>query len=416
MHPLNKNGKFTKPILPETNLITNKSVSTSHASIGLATACHVSTSQAPANQTQPITTSTVTTSLSSSMPTPRLKMQQTSPIKLSPVLQPLSSVGQTFPLVKKLTPSLNLTGALTSNKTIVAMKTVPSKMLTSVTSGGLLNATSSTVAAAAKKTLIAKTSASPGKLLPASRGPSPSLSAPGTSPRSQKPPAIITVSGSKVLTRVTPVTLIVTPSIGTATTGSAAPRLLMSATSSPRPQPHQINAATPRSMPAKLGKQIIVGGNVKPPSVVRLTSHTNSVATASSRSPTAVGRGTTSSIPMVIMGPGSTNMPPPSRIPPGRQITANPSTVRLKSTGELVSQRPAPPSTGPRGGQEGPIRATAPMWRCSRIMHTQRDLHPTILSSLEGIVDQMVWFRENWYEEVYRQLRQVGGCCDGTRL
>ena len=36
----------------------------------------------------------------------------------------------------------------------------------------------------------------------------------------------------------------------------------------------------------------------------------------------------------------------------------------------------------------------------------QRDLHPTVLSSLEGIVDQMVWFRENWYEEVLRQLRQ----------
>jgi len=39
-------------------------------------------------------------------------------------------------------------------------------------------------------------------------------------------------------------------------------------------------------------------------------------------------------------------------------------------------------------------------------MHMQRELHPTILSSLEGIVDQMVWFRENWYEEVLRQLRQ----------
>ncbi|XP_019648049.1 PREDICTED: transformation/transcription domain-associated protein-like [Branchiostoma belcheri] len=46
------------------------------------------------------------------------------------------------------------------------------------------------------------------------------------------------------------------------------------------------------------------------------------------------------------------------------------------------------------------------MWRCSRIMHMQRDLHPTLLSSLEGIVDQMVWFRENWYEEVSRQLQQ----------
>ena len=56
----------------------------------------------------------------------------------------------------------------------------------------------------------------------------------------------------------------------------------------------------------------------------------------------------------------------------------------------------------------------------------QRDLHPTVLSSLEGIVDQMVWFRENWYEEVLRQLRQglakcyviafdnMGGVSDAT--
>uniref|UniRef100_A0A8C2Z7K4 Transformation/transcription domain-associated protein n=1 Tax=Cyclopterus lumpus TaxID=8103 RepID=A0A8C2Z7K4_CYCLU len=51
-------------------------------------------------------------------------------------------------------------------------------------------------------------------------------------------------------------------------------------------------------------------------------------------------------------------------------------------------------------------KATAPMWRCSRIMHMQRELHPTLLSSLEGIVDQMVWFRENWHEEVLRQLQQ----------
>ncbi|XP_052871771.1 transcription-associated protein 1 isoform X2 [Anopheles cruzii] len=65
-------------------------------------------------------------------------------------------------------------------------------------------------------------------------------------------------------------------------------------------------------------------------------------------------------------------------------------------------------STGAAGGTSTttPIRATPPMWRCSKIMHLQRDIHPTVLSSLEGIIDQMVWFRENWYEEVLRQLRQ----------
>lgn len=46
------------------------------------------------------------------------------------------------------------------------------------------------------------------------------------------------------------------------------------------------------------------------------------------------------------------------------------------------------------------------MWRCSKIMHLLRDLHPTLLSALEGVVDQMVWFRECWHEEVLRQLRQ----------
>ncbi|XP_014255602.1 transformation/transcription domain-associated protein [Cimex lectularius] len=54
----------------------------------------------------------------------------------------------------------------------------------------------------------------------------------------------------------------------------------------------------------------------------------------------------------------------------------------------------------------GPFKATPSMWRCGRIMHTQMDAHPTVISFLEGIVDQMVWFRENWDEEVLRQLRQ----------
>jgi transformation/transcription domain-associated protein len=58
------------------------------------------------------------------------------------------------------------------------------------------------------------------------------------------------------------------------------------------------------------------------------------------------------------------------------------------------------------GSSAQPIKATKPMWRCSKIMYLLRDIHPTVLSSLEGIVDQMVWFRENWYEEVLRQLRQ----------
>ncbi|RZF45958.1 hypothetical protein LSTR_LSTR008335 [Laodelphax striatellus] len=51
-------------------------------------------------------------------------------------------------------------------------------------------------------------------------------------------------------------------------------------------------------------------------------------------------------------------------------------------------------------------KATPSMRRCCHIMYVQKSIHPTVLYSLEVIVDQMEWFRENGYEEVLRQLRQ----------
>ena len=56
------------------------------------------------------------------------------------------------------------------------------------------------------------------------------------------------------------------------------------------------------------------------------------------------------------------------------------------------STPPPDPSAGPSAttpGESAPIRAPASLWRCSRIMHLLRDLHPTLLSALEGIVDQV---------------------------
>lgn len=85
----------------------------------------------------------------------------------------------------------------------------------------------------------------------------------------------------------------------------------------------------------------------------------------------------------------------------GGQGNSNASGSATPTQSDGGGNNPQPQSTS-----TGPIKATAPMWRCSKIMHQQRDIHPTILTSLEGIVDQMVWFREYWYEEVLRQLRQ----------
>ena len=61
------------------------------------------------------------------------------------------------------------------------------------------------------------------------------------------------------------------------------------------------------------------------------------------------------------------------------------------------------------GSDGGPIKAPAPMWRCSRIMHLLRDLHPTLLSALEGIVDQVYCntFECSKYVNIFQELNIV---------
>ncbi|XP_078376381.1 transformation/transcription domain-associated protein-like isoform X4 [Oculina patagonica] len=87
----------------------------------------------------------------------------------------------------------------------------------------------------------------------------------------------------------------------------------------------------------------------------------------------------------------------------GSAATSTTASSTTPTAGTPQGTGPAPASSQ---SDPGAIRATAQMWRCSKIMHLLRDLHPTLLSALEGVVDQMVWFRECWHEEVLRQLRQ----------
>uniref|UniRef100_A0AAZ3QKL3 Transformation/transcription domain-associated protein n=1 Tax=Oncorhynchus tshawytscha TaxID=74940 RepID=A0AAZ3QKL3_ONCTS len=104
---------------------------------------------------------------------------------------------------------------------------------------------------------------------------------------------------------------------------------------------------------------------------------------------------------------GSEGKPLLNLISQVRQSTSLPLCSSVLLMGDSGQQQPSSVGAQTHSASDpGPIRATAPMWRCSRIMHMQRELHPTLLSSLEGIVDQMVWFRENWHEEVLRQLQQ----------
>jgi transformation/transcription domain-associated protein len=68
------------------------------------------------------------------------------------------------------------------------------------------------------------------------------------------------------------------------------------------------------------------------------------------------------------------------------------------------------------------MKSTAAMWRCSKIMQLVREIHPTIVCSLENILDQLMsksdidgtrWFRENIFEENLHQLKQGLAKCYG---
>ncbi|KAL7021314.1 hypothetical protein ACKWTF_011837 [Chironomus riparius] len=68
------------------------------------------------------------------------------------------------------------------------------------------------------------------------------------------------------------------------------------------------------------------------------------------------------------------------------------------------------------------MKSTPAMWRCSKIMQLVREVHPTIVCSLENILDQLMsksdidgtrWFRENVFEENLHQLKQGLAKCYG---
>lgn len=60
------------------------------------------------------------------------------------------------------------------------------------------------------------------------------------------------------------------------------------------------------------------------------------------------------------------------------------------------------------------IKPTNAMWRCTMIMQCQREIHPTIVNSLDSIVEQIISkpdsdgtkFRENSYEDLLRMFKQ----------
>ena len=51
--------------------------------------------------------------------------------------------------------------------------------------------------------------------------------------------------------------------------------------------------------------------------------------------------------------------------------------------------------------------ATESLIRVTTLMHRQREMHPTLFNTLEGLIDQLLWLKVNWFEELLRNFKQT---------
>ena len=51
--------------------------------------------------------------------------------------------------------------------------------------------------------------------------------------------------------------------------------------------------------------------------------------------------------------------------------------------------------------------ATESLIRVTTLMHRQREMHPTLFNTLEGLIDQLLCLKVNWYEELLRNFKQT---------
>ncbi len=55
--------------------------------------------------------------------------------------------------------------------------------------------------------------------------------------------------------------------------------------------------------------------------------------------------------------------------------------------------------------------ASEALIRLTTLMHRQREMHPTLFNTLEGLIDQLLWLKVNWYEELLRNFKQTLSSC-----
>ena len=90
----------------------------------------------------------------------------------------------------------------------------------------------------------------------------------------------------------------------------------------------------------------------------------------------------------------SANNAAPSSAQPQQQQQQQPSTpVTSTSASSTPTTSSSNAGVSVVNTEQGPIRATEAMFRCSRILQILRDCHPTVLVTLESIAEQVSLYK-----------------------
>lgn len=111
-----------------------------------------------------------------------------------------------------------------------------------------------------------------------------------------------------------------------------------------------------------------------------------------------------------VTTPGGTILPPPSPQSSGSSSSTGLNSIMPAQSPRAIAPPPSPggPAMPPNSPQSKAVKLRAKtVARCADIVKRLHEAHPTTVSSLEGITDQMVWLRDYSYEEVQRQIQQA---------
>ncbi len=81
--------------------------------------------------------------------------------------------------------------------------------------------------------------------------------------------------------------------------------------------------------------------------------------------------------------------------------------MRDASGGTPTTPKPAVVPTNLAGQQS----TNESLIRVTQLMHRQREMHPTLFNTLEGLIDQLLWLKVNWYEELLKNFKQTLSHC-----